>query len=100
MLGRCSAACRPASTIAPTAATSSSIEAASNATRKRSSSSRPIEPGEPNPALIVGPSESIAFSEVPMTAIETSTKSAAASIGASRRWPGIGSQIGSSTAPT
>ena len=42
---------RPARTTAPTAATSSSIEAASKATRKRSSSSLPIAAGEPKPGL-------------------------------------------------
>ena len=91
---------RPASTIAPTAAISSSIEAASKATRKRSRSRRPIEPGEPNPASITGPSVWIEASEVPTTAIETSTNSAAASSGATNRCPGIAWAIGSSVPPT
>ena len=50
------------------------------------------------PGWTVGPSVSSALSPVPRTAIESSTNSAAASSGARNRWPGIGSQIGSSTA--
>ena len=60
----------------------------------------PIEPGEPKSPGSVGPWVSIAFSPVPRTAIETSMNSAAATSGARKRCPGIGSQIGSSTPPT
>ncbi len=74
--------------------------AASKGIRKRSRNRRPIASGEPKPSSMVGPSVSNDFSAVPSTAIESSTKSAPAISGASRRWPGIASQSGSSTPPT
>ena len=52
--------CLRASTTAPTAANSSRIDAASNATRNFWSSSAPIAPGEPKPAPVSAPCESSA----------------------------------------
>ena len=62
--------------------------------------SSPICAGEPNPSWISGPSLSSEATAVPRIAIDSSTNSANASAGARKRWPGIGSQIGSSTPPT
>src|SRR5919109_1615896 len=91
---------RPARTTAPTAANSSRRDAASKAIRNRSSRSLPIAEGEPKPSSTVGPSDSIEARLEPMIAIESSTNSARPSSGAMKRWPGIGSQSGSSTLPT
>src|SRR5688572_17092168 len=100
-LGRpCGSCRRPASTTAATAASSSRIDAASNAIRNFSSSSSPMSAGCPKPSGTSGPSSPSVFSDEPSTAIDSSTNSAPPSNGASSRWPGIGSQTGSSTPPT
>src|SRR5262249_13500045 len=91
---------RPARTIAPTAASSSRMEEASKGSRNRSRSRCPIAAGSPKPGPTSGPWVSSASRAEERTATESSTKSAIPSSGASRRWPGIGSQADSPPPPT
>jgi hypothetical protein len=89
-----------ARTIAPTAAKSRRMEAASKGSRNFSRRRRPIAAGSPKPAATSGPSSPRARSEELRTATESSTKRAMPSNGARKRWPGIGSQADSPPPPT
>ena len=86
-------------TTAPTAATSSRNDAASNGSRKRFSSSSPIWPGEPKPAPTLAPVLSRPDSDEPSTAIDSSRNSTSANTGPSTRSSPLSGRSGSSAPP-
>jgi hypothetical protein len=91
--------CLRASTTAPTAATSSRIDAASNGSRNFCSSSSPIAPGDPKLGPTFAPSESSWLNPEPTTAIVTTASRAVANSAPAWAMPPVSLRGGSCTPP-